>query len=1370
MIYSILRRPARLRRANMLVVLGLAVCLPTGSAVAQVSRSGETQDRRTAGENSIAQAAKRLFARDNLVAWCIVPFDSKKRAPEDRAAMLERLGFRRFAYDWRAEHIPSFDAEIDALVRHKIQLDAFWVAPGELNRESRIILDLLKRRDQKADLWVLLDEGGGAAEGPEQERRVADAAAKLGPLAREAGKIGCSLALYNHGGWFGEPENQIAIIDRLKSQGIVNVGIVYNLHHGHDHVSRFPALLARVMPYLRCLNLNGMDKGGDRQGRKILPLGQGGLDLELLRTICKSGYRGPIGILGHTMDDAEERLKDNLDGLDWLVPQLLERAPGPRPVPRTPVPPALKATPKSEHAAPPKAAATLPQQPPREPVPESSTDAVQLTALLEGARRSGDPLRGAVVFASPKHACISCHMVGGQGGTAGPDLSTVGVCVKPDEIVESVLWPKRRVKEGYAAVTVATADGTVRQGYKLKDTAETIELRDPTSGTTFRIKKGEIEDVRADGTLMPDGLLAAMSPGDQRDLVRFLMDLGRPEGAAAGRLAGHGHAPASFAWNRAPLDPGRWPSWKLPVNRDRVYDFYAKEAAHFAKQPDTGLLLPAFPGLDGGAQGHWGNQNEDTWADSRWNQTDLGRVMAGVFRGAGVTVPKAVCVRLGNRGDELAACFNPETLCYEAVWRGGFVKFSAVRYGIMDGLLLDGTPLQKPEGRAPSQPFVYHGYYRHGDRVLFSYRIGDKEFLDAPWVEQGKFVRIVAERDKHPLAGLTHGGSSLWPDVITTRGELGRQTDWPYVIDTIEPPFENPWKQLLFFGGHDFFKNGTAMLCTIQGDVWRVDGLDQTLNRVRWRRFASGLHQALGLVIAGEQVYVLGRDQITRLVDQNGDGEADFYENFCNRFPTSTGGHDFLCGLERDQAGRFYTASSAQGLLRIAPDGGSFETLATGFRNPDGLGIMPDGTLTVPNSEGEWTPASMVCEVREGGHYGYLGPRNGKAPDLPLVYLPRGLDNSSGSQVAVPTGQFGPLAGQLLHFSFGMGTHFLLLREAIDGQPQGAAIPLPGEFSSGVHRGRINPADGQLYVTGMTGWGSYTAADGCFERVRYTGKPAQLPTGFHVRSNGVLVTFAMPLERGVAERVERYFAQAWNYHYSAGYGSPELSPSHPGQPGHDRWNIRSAHVLSDNRTLFLEIPDLQPVNQLHLRLQPGTEPAFDLFATVHRLGEPFREYSGYVPAAKTIAAHPMLADMAALANPPPPNPWHRKIRGARAITIEAGKNLSFSVRTIKVRTGEPISFTLINPDSVPHNWALLKPGSTARVGELVNKIIAEPDAAVRQYIPRTDDVLYYTDIVGPQDQFSIGFRAPAAPGRYPYICTFPGHWMVMNGEMIVGER
>lgn len=1311
-----------LRSAGLLLVLIIS-CLVAVSTVSV--RAEETP--RPAG----------LYARDNLIAWCIVPFDSKKRSPEERAAMLERLGFRHFAYDWRAEHIPTFDAEIEALQRHHVSLDAFWVAPGELNRESKLILETLSRHKVKAQLWVLLDFGQDKATGAEQERRVNAAVAKLKPLAEAANSAGCSIALYNHGGWFGEPENQIAILERLRAGGVQNVGLVYNLHHGHDHLERFPDLLRRMMPYLVALNLNGMDLSGDKEGRKILPLGQGALDLFLLRTIRDSGYHGPIGILGHTQDDAEERLRDNLDGLDWLVPQLDGKPAGPRPKPRTPVP------------AP--------------PVRPAANETDEVKALVAEALAHGNAARGADVFADSRFACLSCHKIGVQGGNVGPELTTVGHCLPPDQIAESVLFPRKVVKEGFTALAVALHDGKVIQGYKRSESDQQLVLRDANTAETVALPRASIDEINALGSLMPENLATTMTSDQRRDLVRFLMDLGQEHASSNHLLATHSATAVTFPYDRHPLYPEDWPQSSAFVNRERLYDFYSKEAEYFRRQPLVPAILTPYPGLDGGREGHWGNQNEQVWADARWNKTDLGNVLCGVFRGAGVTVPKGVCVRLGDDGS-LAVCFNPETLTYEALWSGGFVRFSAVRHGFMDGLIMDGTALPRPEGSRPTQPFKYHGFYRHGKRVVFAYRVGDVEMLDAPWVENGRFSRVVAPVAEHPQADLTRGGAPLFPQTLTTRGTRGAGR--PYAVDTIAPPFENPWNALLFFGDHDFLPDGSAMICTMTGDVWHVDGLDETLENVRWRKFASGLHQALGLRVVDGVVHVLGRDQITRLIDRNGDGEADFYECVSHAYATSPAGHDFICGLQRDEAGNFYTVSGKQGLLRISPDGENVTVLATGFRNPDGLGMTGEGTLTVPNSEGDWVPASMVCEVRVGGHYGYQGPRDNKPPDLPLVYLPRGLDNSSGAQALVTSDRWGPLKGQMLHFSYGSGNYFLLLREQVDGQPQGAVVPLPGDFRSGVHRGRFNPRDGQLYVSGMGGWGTYTTDDGCFQRVRYTGDPVQLPTAIHAHQNGVLLTFSQPIDRERAGQPQSHFAQAWNYRYSAAYGSPELSPRHPGMTGHDPLAIRSATVLADGRSLFLEIPEIQPVNQLHLHLRVDAGRPIDLFATVHRLASPFTGIPDYRPEPKTIAAHPILSDMA-LATKSVPNPHRRTIPNARVVTIEAGKNLTYSLRSFKVKAGEPIRVLFQNPDVVPHNWTLIKPGATQRVGMLVNQMIADPEAVARHYVPRTEDVLVYTDMVYPQDQYAVFFRAPATPGSYPYLCTFPGHWMVMNGTMIV---
>ena len=114
----------------------------------------------------------------------------------------------------------------------------------------------------KTQLWISM--GDPAPQAP-QAGKVQAAAAAIRPIAEAAAKIGCSVALYNHGGWFGEPENQVAIVEQLQ---MPNVGIVYNFHHGHGHIARFPELLRKMQPYLLAINLNGMVSMATRSARR----------------------------------------------------------------------------------------------------------------------------------------------------------------------------------------------------------------------------------------------------------------------------------------------------------------------------------------------------------------------------------------------------------------------------------------------------------------------------------------------------------------------------------------------------------------------------------------------------------------------------------------------------------------------------------------------------------------------------------------------------------------------------------------------------------------------------------------------------------------------------------------------------------------------------------------------------------------------------------------------------------------------------------------------------------------------------------------------------------------------------------------------
>ncbi len=1289
------------------------------------------------------------FARKNLIAWCIVPFDDRDRTPRQRAEMLNRLGIKKLAYDYRARHVPSFEEEIIELKRHEIELFAWWF-PGSLNDEARLILRLLKKHDVRCQLWIT---GGGAPTKTreEQAERIAAECRRIRPIAAAAAKIGCEVGLYNHGGWFGEPENQLAIIEKLNAP---NVGVVYNLHHAHHQLDRLPEILKTIKPHLLCLNLNGMDQAADKQRRKILTIGTGTQDEQIIRQILASGYHGPIGILNHTQRDAEAQLQANMNGLAQVVSRLDNKA--------------------------------TPHQP---PTPRNFDAKVARTLALASSTR-GTATRGAQVFADPKLACLSCHRVGLHGGTIGPELTAIAKTRKPEELVASVLWPQHQVETKYEQLTIATSGGRVITGAAIEQSDDHIVLVQHTADGLKKItvKQDDIEQTKSGGSVMPGQLMDQLAPQDRLDLFAFLFELDSAEAVqrpaiAAALQAAQPHSIATFEYERKPLHPEWFPSWQQPVNRLRVYDFYSKQAAFFRSASPHPHMTTEFPGLEAGEGGHWGTQNETTWRDGRWNDTDLGTLLSGVFRGGGKVVPRSVCVRLGETG-ELSACFDPDTLTYAVVWQGGFLKFSDVRHGFLAGLLLDGKVVDVKQEASPDQPFRYRGFYRHGKRVVFAYEVDGTLFLDAPWVENGRFTRHVAPADQHPMKSVLRGGLAQWPTTIETKITYGTQQ--PFAVDTIELPSDNPWKALMFIGDHAFAPDGSAYVCTMTGDVWHVVNFQSAAGkqptRAIWRRFASGLHQALGIVVDSDGIFVLGRDQITRLHDLNGDGEADWYEPFSRAFETSVGGHDFICGLERDQAGNFYVASGNQGIVRIDATGQVATVLATGFRNPDGLGIFDNRFATVPCSEGTWTPASMICAVslsdsgsqtfdeRIGGHrppyFGYGGPKHDRAPDLPLVYLPRGLDNSSGAQVEIPHNRWPELAGNMIHTSFGSGRIFLLMVDEVNGQPQGGIVPLGGEFRSGIHRAAFHPTDGHLYVSGMDGWGTYTTDDGCFQRVRWNGRNVPLPCGFHVHEDGVVIEFTRPVDPNIAADPNRHFAQCWNYRYSGAYGSPEFSARHYGIPGHDVLAIKSAKILDDGKRLFLEIPELQPVNQLHLSLQLSDDDTTDLFLTIHALDEPFA--GSETKPHKTIAAHPILTDLA-MALHKKPNPWQRKLQGARTITIETGPNLSYRQREIRVRCGERLKVTLKNPDVVPHNWVLAERDKLRDVGESANRLIASPDAYIKQYIPDSPYILAHTDIVSPGQEFTIYFQAPTTPGRYPYLCTFPGHWMVMNGVMIVED-
>ena len=260
-----------------------------------------------------------LFAPSNLVAWCIVPFDRVERGPQERAEMLQDLGITKFAYDWRTEHLPSFEEELQALEEHDVELQGIWFwieqdSAGYLGKDNEALWAKMKENNVQTECWFSFSPQ--FYEGLSDEEKASHTIAFIRDFRERAKEIGCTIGMYNHGDWFGKPENQLMIIDSL---GDDHLGMVYNFHHAHHEIDQFPELLQKMKPHLLAINLNGMVKDGE----KILILGEGEEELSMLQTIKDSGYQGPIGIIGHQEEeDVKEVLSQNLAGLAELQAKL----------------------------------------------------------------------------------------------------------------------------------------------------------------------------------------------------------------------------------------------------------------------------------------------------------------------------------------------------------------------------------------------------------------------------------------------------------------------------------------------------------------------------------------------------------------------------------------------------------------------------------------------------------------------------------------------------------------------------------------------------------------------------------------------------------------------------------------------------------------------------------------------------------------------------------------------------------------------------------------------------------------------------------------------------------------------------------------
>ncbi|MEZ4776780.1 MAG: AP endonuclease [Bacteroidia bacterium] len=263
-------------------------------------------------------ASKFTLEPGDVFAWCIVPFDSVRRSPEARIDMLKSLGINAYAYDWRAEHLPEMTHELTLAEEKGIHIQGVWMwidanqdSPGKLSEGNEQVLKSVQEAGLNTQIWAGFNynyfENLGDEEAIQRGKEM------ISYLDERAKMIGCKIALYNHGDWFGEPANQVKIIQTMPGR---DIGIIYSFHHGHHQIDRFGEVVSVMLPYLWGVNLNGMKK----EGPQILPLGTGDQEAGMVSTLVDAGYKGPFGVLGHVMeDDVQHVLEQNLAGLSKLT-------------------------------------------------------------------------------------------------------------------------------------------------------------------------------------------------------------------------------------------------------------------------------------------------------------------------------------------------------------------------------------------------------------------------------------------------------------------------------------------------------------------------------------------------------------------------------------------------------------------------------------------------------------------------------------------------------------------------------------------------------------------------------------------------------------------------------------------------------------------------------------------------------------------------------------------------------------------------------------------------------------------------------------------------------------------------------------------
>jgi cytochrome c2 len=495
-----------------------------------------------------------------------------------------------------------------------------------------------------------------------------------------------------------------------------------------------------------------------------------------------------------------------------------------------------------------------------------------------------------------------------------------------------------------------------------------------------------------------------------------------------------------------------------------------------------------------------------------------------------------------------------------------------------------------------------------------------------------------------PQLSLTH-----WSETVATQAVLSKSPD-AYILDEIPLPVPNPWKRNVRLADIAFFNDqGDAAGVTFDGDVWLISGLKGDLEKVTWKRFASGLHEPMSIIARKDELFVFDRNGIWKLVDINGDREADRYEMFCNLFSQTAETREFPNSMKLGPDGSLYISKGGQEgttrgkhngtVIKVAPDGKSFEVIGYGLRQPF-IGVNPKtGLVTASDQQGNYVPSTPIQVIRDHQFYGHvptIAPEEVYPAPIaePMVWLPHPVNPSGATQTWLTGAKMGPLNDELIHVGYNRPELFRVLMNDRFQRPQATVMSFERDFDFGPLNAQVNPADGQLYVIGFQVWGTTAKKLSGLVRLRYTDQPRVLLKEMTPMDKGLLLRFNAKLSEKMATDPASYSVERWNYQRTAKYGSPHLKLD--GSTGQEWMTASSAYLSQDGMSVFIGIPDMQAgVHQM--RIGWGLESADGLKAANTAYFSPW-ELAKFDPATEgfgdlTVDLTPRQAEMVTMTKP-----------------------------------------------------------------------------------------------------------------------------------------